>query len=126
MRCSRTWITRPALAAAIIWASAAGAPAQDAAMQTRSAGKIPVEKIPQAFRNQVRDVIGAPTLFGRGPAEAFAGQPDVYSWLLDHPDRGVMAWRRLGAQCSDVKSIGNGCFGWTDGKGSEIHWNTVY
>jgi hypothetical protein len=71
-------------------------------------------------------VIADPTLFGQGPSEAFAGQPAVYFWLLDHPDRGMRAWRRLGAQCSEIRDQGDNRFSWTDGQGSEVHWVTVY
>jgi hypothetical protein len=65
-------------------------------------------------------------LFGHGPAEAFAGRPALYTWLLDHPDRVVLAWRRLGAQCTEVTDHGNGLFGWKDGYGGEVRWQTVH
>jgi hypothetical protein len=82
--------------------------------------------MPESVRKQVRDVISDPTVFGRGPVEAFSGQLTVYSWLLDHPDRGMNAWRRLGAQCSQIKEVGKQRFSWTDGNGSEVHWQVVH
>ncbi len=87
--------------------------------------KIPFDEIPATHREKVRRIVGRPTLCARGPLEVFRGRIDLYQWLLDHPDRGVAAWRRLGAKCGDIGDRGSGRFAWTDGQGSEIHWDTV-
>jgi hypothetical protein len=79
-----------------------------------------------ALRDQVRQVIEHPVLSSHGPAEAFTGDPALYQWLLDHPDRAVRAWRRLGAVCTEITDKGNGWFGCTDGHGTEIRWATAY
>jgi hypothetical protein len=63
---------------------------------------------------------------GAAPAEAFACEPAVYYWFLDHPDRAVTAWRRLGAKCLTITDRGGGRFGWADENGSDIVWETVY
>jgi hypothetical protein len=126
MTCLRGWVVRGILATAALWTTAGAVTAQDDSAQKRSAARFPFEKIPAQFRNGVRDVVQAPTLYGHGPAEAFVGDAGTYAWLLDHPDRGMRAWRRLGAKCSDVKDLGNGRFGWTDEQGSEIHWQVVF
>jgi hypothetical protein len=77
-------------------------------------------------RERVRKVVQQPAFSTRGPIEEFTCQPATYHWLMDHPDRAVIAWRRLGAQCTDITDRGNGQCGWTDGAGSDIHWDTVY
>jgi hypothetical protein len=74
----------------------------------------------------VRLTIDKTTLFTQGPVEAFACQPQTYYWLLEHPDRGVVAWRRLGAQCVMIADRGAGRFGWTDEHGSDLQWEAVY
>jgi hypothetical protein len=66
-----------------------------------------------------------PTLFAHGPAEVFHGRPALYRWLLDHPDRAVHMWHRLGAHCLDIHDQGGGRFGWSDGQGTVCHWDTV-
>src|SRR5207302_2040218 len=81
---------------------------------------------PERYREGVRQTIEKPTLFSQGPVEAFACQPQMYYWLLEHPDRGVLAWRRLGAQCVMISERGTGRFGWTDEHGSDLQWETVY
>jgi hypothetical protein len=87
---------------------------------------VPIDKIPPGVRERVRRVVEHPTVSTRGPAEAFRGKPDLYQWFLDHPDRAVQTWRRLGAKCMMITDRGNGRFGWADGQGSDVHWDTVY
>src|SRR5947207_15664 len=67
-----------------------------------------------------------PASRGRRESENAAGDPALDEWLLDHPDRAVHAWRRLGAVCTEVTVLPNGWFGCGDGRGGEVHWTTVY
>src|SRR5262249_47783877 len=90
-----------------------------------AAALVPLEQIPPAFRPKVQRVLERPILYSQGPLESFICQPQLYMWLLDHPDRATTAWRRLGAKCLDINARGNGSFGWTDGKGSEVVWRTI-
>ncbi len=96
------------------------------AAQQQAAARIPLDQVPENVRARVNKVVERPTLFGHGPAEAFAGRPELYLWLLDHPDRAVTAWRRLGATCTEITERGPGRFVWKDVDGSEIHWQTAY
>jgi hypothetical protein len=86
---------------------------------------MPLDKMPEKYRESVRQVMDNPTLFARGPKESFVSKPEVYQWLLDHPDRGVLAWRRLGAQCVSIVPSENGIYNWSDNNGSEVNWETV-
>lgn len=87
---------------------------------------IPWDELPEAVRDHVRRVMDQPTIAARGPVEVFRGAPAIYHWLLDHPDRGVQLWRRLGAKCTEILDRGNGRYGWTDKQGSDVHWDTVH
>jgi hypothetical protein len=87
--------------------------------------RVPLDQIAPGLRERVRAVVDQPTLATRGPVEAFACNPAVYAWLLDHPDQAVRLWRRLGAKCAEIQDMGKGRFAWSDGQGSEIHWDTV-
>jgi hypothetical protein len=49
----------------------------------------------------------------------------MYRWLLDHPDRAVKAWMRLGAKCAAITDRGNGRFGCKDASGSDVFWDSV-
>jgi hypothetical protein len=92
----------------------------------QTAALVPVEQLPSEVRERVRQTLEHPTLFASGPAEAFPCQPALYTWLLDHPDRGVLAWRRLGAVCLDIRERQPGRFGWADDQGNDLWWETVY
>jgi hypothetical protein len=85
-----------------------------------------LEQVPPPLRDGVRRTLSQPTLFTHGPSEVFHGQPAFYHWLLDHPDQAVRLWRSLGAKCMEITDRGNGRFGWADGEGSELHWDTVF
>jgi hypothetical protein len=91
-----------------------------------TATQVPLDEIPAEQRDKVRKVVEHPTLCTHGTPEAFNCQPALYQWFLDHPDRAALVWRRLGAKCVEMTDRGNGRFGWTDKKGSDVHWDTVY
>jgi len=126
-----TWL---GLVAGVCAASAATATAQSPFVQiptvekwdkTRSAQQVPLDQIPAAFREGLKTTLERPTLFTSGPTEAFVCKPAVYYWCLDHPDRAVIAWRRLGAKCVNINDRGAGRFGYTDEHGSDLSWDTV-
>jgi hypothetical protein len=77
-------------------------------------------------KEMVREVVEKATLVARGPGEAFHCKPEHYYWFLDHPDRAVTAWRRLGARCVSISPRGQDSFGWSDDTGSEVVWETVF
>lgn len=91
-----------------------------------SARAVPLDKMEPRSRELVRQVLDKPILSGRGPAESFACHPEQYSWFLDHPDRAVVAWRRLGAKCVSINPRPDGKFSWADEYGSEVVWETAY
>ena len=84
-----------------------------------------LEVVPEEFRGRIQAILDKPTLQARAPAEAFHCQPWVYHWLLDHPADAVTMWRKLGAEVTPITDRGNGCFGWKDDQGSDVHWQVV-
>ena len=59
-----------------------------------------------------------------GPLEIFTCKPETYRYLMDHPDKTVKLWRRLGAKCIEIEDRGGGVFGWKEGV-SDVHWEVV-
>jgi hypothetical protein len=86
---------------------------------------VPLDGLPPKLRDKVRPVLDKPMLFAQGPVEVFPGSAQLYGWLLDHPDRGVQAWRRLGAKCSEIADRGNGHYAWCDGQGGDLTWQVL-
>ncbi len=87
---------------------------------------MPLEELPARAREKVRAVLEHPTLRTTGPAETFACQPAQYHEFLDRPDKAVEMWRKLGAKCISITDRGKGRFGWSDDRGNDIGWDTVY
>ncbi len=84
-----------------------------------------LEVVAENYREQVAQVIKAPTLAAKGTDEEFVAHPKVYDWLIDHPDRTAVGWQRMDVPCVDITALGKGQFYWTDEKGSELAWQAV-
>jgi hypothetical protein len=94
-----------------------------ALLRPRAVPAVRLDAVPAGWREAVAKVVQQPTLTAHaGPEEFRAG---LYEWLLEHPDRASLAWRRLGVPCTEITNLGQGRFGWTDGQGSEVTWRTV-
>jgi hypothetical protein len=105
--------------------SDAGTPRASVVDLRGTVNRVPLEQVTPALRERVRQVLEQPTLYAQGPAELFLGRLELYEWLLDHPDRAARGWQRLGAKCLDITDRGQGFFGWNDGQGSDVRWQTV-
>lgn len=84
---------------------------------------VPIELLPPGIRENVTKVVAQPTLTAHAPAEEF--RAGVYEWLVDHPDKTAVAWRRLGVPCVGIGDLGNGKYTWSDGQGSDLTWQTI-
>jgi hypothetical protein len=135
MRCRRAGLTWLGLVTAVMAVNTSFAqapprlpyaqPGSEKMEQLRAAGQVPLEEVPAAVRPSVSLVLNRPTLFTLGPPEIFPCRPAQYYWFLDHPDRVMMAWRRLGAKCLPITDRGGGRFGWCDDQGSDLVWQTI-
>jgi hypothetical protein len=97
--------------------------------KARPSGTLPLpvalESMPAATRDALSKVMKDPTLTAVSPAEEFVAQPDMYQWLLDHPDRTAGAWRKMGVAAVEIKPLKDGRFCWKDENGSELVWQNV-
>lgn len=91
-----------------------------------AAAQLPWRRLDPQYRDVVRGIVSKPTIYAKGPEEKFICDRNTYQWCLDHPDRTMLAWRRLGARCVDIRKHGADVFGWTDGKGSSVVWRVIY
>ncbi len=84
---------------------------------------VPMDAINAEHRGKVAAIIKKPTVLARAVPEEF--EQGLYPWLLEHPDRASLAWRRLGVPCAEITDRGQGVFGWSDNSGTEVSWRTV-
>lgn len=98
--------------------------ASDALAPTEPTG-IPYSIMAPNDRDKVKAVLEKPTLSVQGPAEAFLAPPEVYRWLLAHPNEAFRLWKSLGARCiiPEVDDLGRYHYD-EPGKG-QLVWETV-
>jgi hypothetical protein len=77
------------------------------------------------FREAVAAVVRHPTIMARASEESVSCHPEVYDWLLEHPDRTSLAWQRRNIPCVPIGNPQPGQFTWTDPNGSELTWEVV-
>ena len=77
-----------------------------------------------AYRDAVARVMSKPTLSARGTSEEILCTPAVYDWLVEHPDRVALAWRRMKVPCVEITEVAAGKFHWADEHG-DLTWQTV-
>lgn len=85
---------------------------------------VALDALPAGLRATVAKVVQSPTLTTHATGEEFPAS--LYEWLLDHPDRVALAWRRLGVPCVGITNHGDGTFSWTDGQGNDLNWQTAW
>jgi hypothetical protein len=87
---------------------------------------LPWQEMSEKARKLAALVLEKPTLVSKGPSETFPCTPEQYYWLLENPERCVVAWRRMGAKCASISRRGDGVFAFTDELGSDVVWETLY
>src|SRR5688572_30647118 len=113
---------RTAAALVLLAALAQSAPAAD----PRPPATVTInDVVAPAFRDAVTQVMRQPTISAKAADDEFAAHVKIYEWLLEHPDRASLAWRRMQIPCVEITDLGNGKFHWTDPNGSELTWQTV-
>ena len=84
-----------------------------------------LDVVSPAYRNAVSAVVRQSNLTARAADEELTAHATVYDWMLEHPDRVSLAWRRIGVPCVEITDLGDGRFHWADANGSELTWQTV-
>jgi hypothetical protein len=84
-----------------------------------------LDQLSGEWRTAVDRVIQRPTLTAQSPPDSFAINDELYRWMLDHPDRVALAWRRMRVPAVEITPLDNGSFSWRDDKGSELVWRTL-
>lgn len=87
---------------------------------------VPWDDLNERNTSLIKKMMDNPTVQAKGPAETFSCTPDQYYWLLENPDRAVLAWRRLGAKCVSIQRRAPGKFGYVDDLGSDVAWETIH
>lgn len=114
------------VAGQVLWASAAPPLLPLKRSESAAASIQALDSLSAKEREALRHLTEKPLLSAKGPAETFACNPEYFGFFLDHPDRAVVAWRRLGAKCVNITARGGNLFGWSDDLGSDVVWETIH
>jgi hypothetical protein len=104
---------------------AAASAAEPRAAMPRPATAGLLESVVPVYRDAVAQVVRQPTISAKAADDEFTAHVKVYDWLLEHPDRTSLAWRRMKVPCVEITDLGDGRFHWSDPNGSELTWRTV-
>lgn len=99
--------------------------ARKPATQPQPSAPTLLDVVEEKHREAVSQVLRAPTLSAKAREDAFLAHPTVYDWLVEHPDRTAIAWKRRNFPCVDITSLGNNRFAWSDEHGSTLTWEVV-
>jgi hypothetical protein len=107
----------PTLAAAETKAArAAGESTEKAQQEARNA--IPYDELSAEARKKVDAVLAGVTIFRRLPTQVVRCDPDLYAYLITHPEVTINLWHVLGISNCNVKRTSDTTFAADDGQGT--------
>ncbi len=124
-------VTGLAVAATLAAASAAYAAKPDVASTSRSARDdavriIPMDKISDDGRQKVASVMSQVSIFRRLPTQVIACDPNLYLFLIEHPDLVVNMWEVMDVSDMRLERTGEDSYRANDGVGTAGHVEYLY
>lgn len=110
----------PAVAAASDGASSSRAASSDAIHA------IPWAQLPGPQRASVRQVVADASIYRRLPVRVIDCDPDIFTFLLRHPEVVVDTWRLMGVSRVSLSRLAEGAYRGTDGAGTAGQVRVVY
>ncbi len=86
---------------------------------------IPLERMAPPHRRAVQRVLNDCSLYRRLPTGVVACQPDLFTWLMLHPETLVEIWRELGISNVDLERTGANSFRLSDNAGTTAQLSIV-
>ncbi|MCG8448205.1 MAG: hypothetical protein MI725_01320 [Pirellulales bacterium] len=86
---------------------------------------IPLQRIPRNARRAVHQVITDSSLFRRMPTGIIACQPDLFTFLMQHPEVLVEMWKDLGISRVDLWRVDENTFQLSDNAGTTARLTIV-
>ncbi len=80
---------------------------------------IPMNALDAAARQKVQAVLASITIFRRLPVQMFQCDPELYLFMVEHPDVTTNIWELLGVSKVAIRRTGNVTFNANDGAGTK-------
>jgi hypothetical protein len=120
--CAANWILLVWCGVATIVAPAAAEPPSDASSSKASRAEalqaIPWQQLTEIERQNVQAVIKDATIYRRLPTRVIDCDPDLFTFLLRHPDVVVDVWRLMGVSSVTLDRVERATFHGSDGAGT--------
>ena len=116
----------------VAWAGLAQpAAAADGASSSRAAAgeaarAIPWQQLSRSDRATVRSVVADASIYRRLPTRVIDCDPDMFTFLLRHPEVVVDTWRLMGVSRVSLSRLSEGAYRGTDGAGTTGQVRVVY
>lgn len=88
------------------------------AQRLKAIDALPLDRLTEDQRKSVERVIRSPGMYRRFPTITFPVQPDVYQFLLTHPDVAVSTWRAMEISKFQLSETAPDCYSADAGDGS--------
>ena len=104
---------------------AAAPPAEKAARQ-EAIQAIPLDELNAEAQAKIQSVVLRPSIYRRMPATVIESDPDLYLFLVRHPEAVVNMWELMGVTKVKIERTADYKFNATDGSGTVCHVELIY
>jgi len=106
--------------------ASAAPPGSNAAARQEAIESIPLSKLNDDAQAKILGVVSRPSIYRRMPATVIESDPDLYLFLVRHPEVVVSMWELLGVTKVKVHRSGNYQFEATDSSGTTCNVELIY
>jgi hypothetical protein len=86
---------------------------------------LPVQQLPPQAQARVWEIVSKPSIYRRMPAKSIECDPDLYLFLLQHPEVVVNIWDLMGITQVQIERIGPNSVKAADGAGTQCVAHTL-
>jgi len=95
-------------------------------MKSESIQRIPWNQLNDPARNKLKAVLDHPSYFRRMPSQTLECDPELFTFLVRHPEVIVSIWKVMGVTKVEVERTGEFTFRGQDGAGTRCQSELVY
>jgi hypothetical protein len=95
-------------------------------MRSESIQRIPWNQLNDPARNKLKAVLDHPSYFRRMPSQTLECDPELFTFLVRHPEVIVSIWKVMGVTKVEVERTGEFSFRGQDGAGTRCQSELVY
>lgn len=108
------------------WSATTGEPTTSREARDEAVRAIPFDRLTDDMQQRLEDVVSKPSIYRRLPPQAIDCDPDMYVFLIRHPEIIVDTWKMMGITKLTVKRTGRFTANATDGVGTVSDIELVY